>query len=318
MRTKTLLMLLTVLILGAKTVSMADKQEVAPALENLNMPMPTKKSKAVKKLFPFPNLPTPVELRMNDASQWKPDPGCKVELSKTLLGQRWDTIQLIIPVNKTIGGSSGMTIDNLNIDDAVGFSFDIYSHYTDALVNAATMFSIYIADTDGTVAEYYQWLGAGKWKTCRIALTRPVCIWKDGANGKLDNIDSINISIPHQAGETRRDNFYSLSFADFRVVKSAFVEKQRRLAMRCRYDKLLAVTNKYNKESQMWIMNFNIISGEEDRLVAACRGAYEEGIGNIFAWSYRGSKWMSKLTCDNPDLVWDMLGAEYRKMHIDR
>lgn len=77
---------------------------------------------------------------------------------------------------------------------------------------------------------------------------------------------------------------------------------------------LCQMAGEYKKEAQIWILNCHVKKGGEDRVRRACRVSFEERIRNVFAWSYRGSKWMSALACDNPDLVWNILGEEFKLM----
>ena len=39
---------------------------------------------------------------------------------------------------------------------------------------------------------------------------------------------------------------------------------------------------------------------------AATWAAFNEGIRNIFAWSYKGSEYMSWLASDDPEKVWEI------------
>ncbi len=59
-----------------------------------------------------------------------------------------------------------------------------------------------------------------------------------------------------------------------------------------------------NKEAQIWVKNYNILKNNEDSVVAATYAAYNEGIENIFSWSYLGSQYLSKLKSDDPEKVW--------------
>lgn len=69
--------------------------------------------------------------------------------------------------------------------------------------------------------------------------------------------------------------------------------------------KTLSVAQKYGKEAQMWIKNYHIIANKEADVRYATEEAYNAGIRNIFAWSYRGSEYLSWLRSDNPELVWE-------------
>ncbi len=86
------------------------------------------------------------------------------------------------------------------------------------------------------------------------------------------------------------------------------VEKSYRNASRLLY----TIAKEYKKEAQIWIPHAFIRKGKEDRVRYAYRATYEEGIRNIFTWSY---KTPNNSACDDPDLVWKILGEEYKKMH---
>jgi len=68
--------------------------------------------------------------------------------------------------------------------------------------------------------------------------------------------------------------------------------------------KLLQLTSQFGKEGQIWVKNFSIEKNSEECVAEATYAAYNEGIRNIFSWSYKGSQSMSKYRCDNPDRVW--------------
>jgi hypothetical protein len=69
---------------------------------------------------------------------------------------------------------------------------------------------------------------------------------------------------------------------------------------------LKKVCDQYGKEAQIWIKNYDIVRNTEDSVAEATWAAYNEGIRNIFAWSYKGSAYMSKLRSDDPEKVWEI------------
>ncbi|RLG43625.1 MAG: hypothetical protein DRN81_06160 [Thermoproteota archaeon] len=80
-----------------------------------------------------------------------------------------------------------------------------------------------------------------------------------------------------------------MSFADFRVVKSAFVEKQRRLAMRCRYDKLLA-----EAKSRMENLRTELAETDKnDSRFEIARAGYNIA-QDAAGWSTRDASWGTK------------------------
>ncbi len=70
--------------------------------------------------------------------------------------------------------------------------------------------------------------------------------------------------------------------------------------------KILELSQKYNKQAQMWIKNYSIQKNNEDSIEQATWAAFNVGIRNIFAWSYRGSAYLSWLKSDDPDKVWEI------------
>lgn len=75
--------------------------------------------------------------------------------------------------------------------------------------------------------------------------------------------------------------------------------------------KIKKLCDKYKKEAQIWILNFNIKTGTEKNIKIAIEAAYKEGIRNLAAWSYYGTDMMASLASDNPSLVWKTLGESY-------
>lgn len=78
--------------------------------------------------------------------------------------------------------------------------------------------------------------------------------------------------------------------------------------------KIQALAAQYQKEGQIWILNFNIKHGEEGRIPDAIDAATQAGIRNLAAWSYYGAGYMS-LASDAPKQVWETLGAAYQRLH---
>ncbi|MBI4435806.1 MAG: hypothetical protein HY590_00105 [Candidatus Omnitrophica bacterium] len=68
---------------------------------------------------------------------------------------------------------------------------------------------------------------------------------------------------------------------------------------------------RYGKEPQVWVLNFKIKKGEEEKIGIALEAAYEEGVRNFAAWSYQGTGQMSCLKSDDPEKVWRTLTRTY-------
>ncbi|RLB88342.1 MAG: hypothetical protein DRH10_07745, partial [Deltaproteobacteria bacterium] len=78
-----------------------------------------------------------------------------------------------------------------------------------------------------------------KWKEYEVKLDEPAVIFKKGANGKLDGIDTVTFALTHQAGETMQDQFESLFFGQIKVAWTEAAIEKNRLAMKAQYDKLI-------------------------------------------------------------------------------
>lgn len=78
-------------------------------------------------------------------------------------------------------------------------------------------------------------------------------------------------------------------------------------------EKVLSVSAKYGKVPQMWVQAYRVPTGREQELSDAISIIADMGIRNIAAWSYRGGAPMN-LQSDNPDLVWEVLGAAYGRV----
>lgn len=75
-----------------------------------------------------------------------------------------------------------------------------------------------------------------------------------------------------------------------------------------------SLSEKYQKEAQIWIQAYRIAAGREEEIKEAIATAYAEGVRNFAAWSYYGTEYMSYIRSDNPQKVWDILGEVYGKL----
>lgn len=83
-------------------------------------------------------------------------------------------------------------------------------------------------------------------------------------------------------------------------------------------DKILNICKKYRKGSQVWIKAFGVQKGKErETIVDAAASAYQKGAGSIIAWTYRGAEGKA-IACDNPALVWRLIGEVYSAEFIRR
>ncbi|MFQ5649490.1 MAG: hypothetical protein ACE5IY_06070 [bacterium] len=77
---------------------------------------------------------------------------------------------------------------------------------------------------------------------------------------------------------------------------------------------VVGLCRQFDKEAQIWIQAYKIISGREGELKQAISVAYAEGVRNFAAWSYYGNAYMSYNRSENPARVWDVIGEVYEKL----
>lgn len=70
----------------------------------------------------------------------------------------------------------------------------------------------------------------------------------------------------------------------------------------------------HNRGLQLWVQAFSVPAGREAELRTGLRVAAELGATHVAAWSYEGTASMSKIACPRPDLVWNILGEEFRRL----
>ena len=78
---------------------------------------------------------------------------------------------------------------------------------------------------------------------------------------------------------------------------------------------LARLARKYGKEAEIWIQNFRIAAGNERLVEVATRAGYRSGVRRIFAWSFRGSAYMSYIRCENPDAVFHAQARAFAWCH---
>jgi hypothetical protein len=71
---------------------------------------------------------------------------------------------------------------------------------------------------------------------------------------------------------------------------------------------------KHGRELQLWLQAFSLPEGREEELRTGVRVAEEVGATHIAAWSYEANASMSQLRCARPDVVWSLLGDEFRRV----
>lgn len=74
------------------------------------------------------------------------------------------------------------------------------------------------------------------------------------------------------------------------------------------------IQTQYKKQSQLWIKNFLVKSGTEDAIRRGIEIADHHHLSNIMAWSYQGTRYMSKMKSEQPDKVWEVLSMAFMEL----
>ncbi|MGH8631011.1 MAG: hypothetical protein ACREU7_09640, partial [Burkholderiales bacterium] len=75
-----------------------------------------------------------------------------------------------------------------------------------------------------------------------------------------------------------------------------------------------SASQKHGRDLQLWVQAFSVPEGREEELRAGLRVAEEVRARHVAAWSYEGTASMSQIRCARPELVWDILGEEFRRL----
>jgi hypothetical protein len=71
---------------------------------------------------------------------------------------------------------------------------------------------------------------------------------------------------------------------------------------------------RHGRELQLWVQAFLVPEGREEELRTGLRVAAEVGATHVAAWSFRGTASMSQIRCARPEVVWRLLGEEFRRL----
>ena len=77
---------------------------------------------------------------------------------------------------------------------------------------------------------------------------------------------------------------------------------------------VVGLAKSHNKEPQIWIQAFKIPQGTETNIRRAVYAAVEEGVKNIVAWSFKGTRIMSYIRPDRPEVVWETYISAIREI----
>jgi hypothetical protein len=71
---------------------------------------------------------------------------------------------------------------------------------------------------------------------------------------------------------------------------------------------------RHGRGLQLWVQAFSVPEGREEELRTGLRVAAEVGATHVAAWSFRATESMSQIRCARPEVVWGLLGEEFRRM----
>lgn len=77
-------------------------------------------------------------------------------------------------------------------------------------------------------------------------------------------------------------------------------------------ERMVALARRRKLATQVWVQAFQVPAGREEELRIGIGAAAEAGVSYLAAWSYRGTESMSAIRCERPEVVWSILGEEFR------
>jgi hypothetical protein len=75
-----------------------------------------------------------------------------------------------------------------------------------------------------------------------------------------------------------------------------------------------AAAKKHGRELQLWLQAFRVPAGRAEELRMGVRVAEDVGATHLAAWSYKATASMSEIACREADVVWRVLGEEFRRV----
>jgi len=70
----------------------------------------------------------------------------------------------------------------------------------------------------------------------------------------------------------------------------------------------------HNRDLQLWVQAFSVPEGREEELRTGLRVAGELGATHVAAWSFEATASMSQIRSARPEVVWSLLGEEFRRL----
>jgi hypothetical protein len=84
--------------------------------------------------------------------------------------------------------------------------------------------------------------------------------------------------------------------------------------MRAYGGKAADASRRHNRGLQLWVQAFRVPEGREHELRDGLRVAEELGATHVAAWSYEATASMSSIRCARPEIVWAVLGDEFKRL----
>ena len=78
-------------------------------------------------------------------------------------------------------------------------------------------------------------------------------------------------------------------------------------------NKVFSLSEKYNKEPQIWIQGYRVPANREEEITTAVDVVYNAGIKNIATWSFEGTDCMTYVRSERPEVVWQNVRNVYLK-----
>ena len=82
--------------------------------------------------------------------------------------------------------------------------------------------------------------------------------------------------------------------------------------------RIYKIAEKFNKEPLIWVQGFKVKKDEIDRIHETVKIANAVGIENFAVWSYKATKYMSSIACEDPDTTWQAILDAFKSLSSDR
>lgn len=84
--------------------------------------------------------------------------------------------------------------------------------------------------------------------------------------------------------------------------------------MRVYSEEAAEASRKHGRDLQLWVQAFSVPEGREEELRTGLRVAEEVSATHVAAWSFEATASMSQIACARPEVVWGILGEEFRRL----